>query len=492
MMATGNVKHGQRVRAGIYCRISMDRAGTLLGVERQAPPCRELCERNGWEVAGVYVDNDVSASNGKRRPEYERLLQDLKDGTLGAVVALHNDRLHRSPLELEAFINVVEAQRAHVATVQGGVYDLCTPTGRMQARIVCAVARQEVEHKGERQVLSNQQRAAAGKAHGGPRCYGYDGMRLRTSYDLCLLASRSEVHVDEPELIRQAASRILAGESVRSVTRDLNDRGIPSAEGGRWSQRVLSRLLMNPRIAGLCTYKGEITAKGAWPPVLDEERWRRLAAVLKSPDRAGRQYNVTREGTTSTYLLLNLLRCGKCGHALAGRPRADRTRSYLCPSPAEGGCAGTRVVADAVERHVEGAVVARLNSPEMVATIRRRQQTGDVGGAVREVERLSAKLDNLSAMHADDELTFSEWQTQRRIIEPKLRAARAAVERLERSSQQAALLDAPELARRWNELPFDRRRTIVRSMLDRIVVSPADPHGPRRFDPARLSPDWKL
>jgi hypothetical protein len=30
-------------------------------------------------------------------------------------------------------------------------------------------------------------------------------------------------------------------------------------------------------------------------------------------------------------------------------------------------------------------------------------------------------------MHASDELTFSEWQTQRRIIGPKLRAARAAV-----------------------------------------------------------------
>jgi hypothetical protein len=37
------------------------------------------------------------------------------------------------------------------------------------------------------------------------------------------------------------------------------------------------------------------------------------------------------------------------------------------PSPAEGGCAGTRVVVDAVERHVEQAVVARLKSPQGIA-----------------------------------------------------------------------------------------------------------------------------
>ena len=49
------------VRAAIYVRISQDRAGAGLGIARQEDDCRALCERKGWQVAGIYADNDVSA-----------------------------------------------------------------------------------------------------------------------------------------------------------------------------------------------------------------------------------------------------------------------------------------------------------------------------------------------------------------------------------------------------------------------------------------------
>ncbi len=68
------------VRAGIYARISSDREGDGLGVARQLEDCERLAERKGWRVAERYVDDDVSAWSGKRRPEYERMLDDLRGG----------------------------------------------------------------------------------------------------------------------------------------------------------------------------------------------------------------------------------------------------------------------------------------------------------------------------------------------------------------------------------------------------------------------------
>ena len=47
--------------AAIYARISRDREGAGLGVERQEADCRALAERLGWDVVAVYVDNDISA-----------------------------------------------------------------------------------------------------------------------------------------------------------------------------------------------------------------------------------------------------------------------------------------------------------------------------------------------------------------------------------------------------------------------------------------------
>jgi site-specific DNA recombinase len=44
------------------------------------------------------------------------MLADLKRGRVDAVIAWHPDRLHRRPVELESFIDLVEAADAVVKT----------------------------------------------------------------------------------------------------------------------------------------------------------------------------------------------------------------------------------------------------------------------------------------------------------------------------------------------------------------------------------------
>src|SRR5882757_7929078 len=129
-------------KALIYCRISQDRAGAGLGVERQEADCRELAERLNAQVVKVYVDNDVSAYRGVRRG-YQELLADLRAEVGHVVVAWHSDRLHRSPIELEEFIGICEAHGVTVQTVRAGEVDLSTPSGRAVARTLGAWARHE-------------------------------------------------------------------------------------------------------------------------------------------------------------------------------------------------------------------------------------------------------------------------------------------------------------------------------------------------------------
>ena len=88
------------VRTAVYARISSD-DGTALGVTRQVEDCHSLAASLGWEVGEDYIDNDVSAYSGKKRPAYERMLRDLSDGFCDAVLVYHADRLTRRPIELE-------------------------------------------------------------------------------------------------------------------------------------------------------------------------------------------------------------------------------------------------------------------------------------------------------------------------------------------------------------------------------------------------------
>src|SRR5213078_4676766 len=94
--------------AAIYCRISADREGRELGVERQEADCRALAERLGLHVVDVYIDNDLSASTRSRkdRPRYRQMLADARAGKVTTVIAYTSGRLTRRPREHEDLIDL--------------------------------------------------------------------------------------------------------------------------------------------------------------------------------------------------------------------------------------------------------------------------------------------------------------------------------------------------------------------------------------------------
>jgi DNA invertase Pin-like site-specific DNA recombinase len=465
------------VRTGIYVRISDDKEGSGLGVARQEDDCRvTLIEPNRWTPVEVYVDNDRSAYSGKPRPAYRRMLADADAGRLDAIVAWHTDRLHRSPRELEEFIDLVERRGLVVQTVKAGLLDLATPAGRMLARMLGAQARYESEHKADRQRAKHRQIAlAGGTAGGGTRAFGFDidGVTVRE---------------EEATAIRGAASRVLAGGSLRGVCADLNDRGILTPAGGRWQQGPLRRMLMSARLAGKREYQGEIVADAVWPAIISLELVVALRRLLTDPDRATRR-------APRSYLLKGLLRCSGCGQALVARPRSDGARCYVCASGARdakfAGCGKRRVLAEPIELFVAEAVFARLDSPALRTAIRAAERPAD-DGAQRRSDNALLRLDELAATYADGAITMREWLAARQSLERALERARGEL------AVQSGVGAAGEFVGRagvlrdaWEAFDLDRRQAVVASVVARVMVAPGRP-GLNRFDPGRFEVVWRF
>ena len=53
------------MRAAIYTRVSKDRANGR-SVQEQETECRAVCDREGWTIDHVIVDNDIGASRDSR------------------------------------------------------------------------------------------------------------------------------------------------------------------------------------------------------------------------------------------------------------------------------------------------------------------------------------------------------------------------------------------------------------------------------------------
>ena len=363
--------------AAIYVRISEDRAGAGLGTARQDADCRPICLRRGYppERIRLYEDNDTSAYSGKRRVQYEHLLADIASGEVTLVAAWHPDRLHRSPIELEEFIAVVERAGIEVETARAGALDL-DPSGRMVARQLGVVARYESEHKSDRQRRKHQQLADEGKlAGGGTRPYGYKD-------------DRRSLHPVEAQYLREAARRVLEGELIRAVCRDFTARGVGTVTGGLWAPTVLRNLLTSARISGRrehgrrhgrggATVLAPITCVDAqWEAVISATDSDALRAQLTSP---GRRKN---GGLTAhSYLLRGLARCGRCGKGLVARPRADRRRCYVCASgPGFNGCGGIRILAEELEADVAARLLVAVDEGEL-ETILAASDGADVAAA---------------------------------------------------------------------------------------------------------------
>ncbi|MDP9434113.1 MAG: recombinase family protein, partial [Actinomycetota bacterium] len=336
------------VQAVIYARQSLDRDGSGAAVERQVADCRSLAEARGWDVAEVLIDNDLSASSGKRRPEYERLLDRVRSGGVRVVVVWHLDRLTRRLADLVTVLELCRTTGTKVATVTGDL-DLSTDTGRMLAGILVSVAQAEVERKGTRQRRANAQRAEAGSMGWTRRPFGYD----RHDGKVVLVPA-------EAEALQQAAADVLAGATVAAAARKLDAAGLTTTAGKPWNVTSLRRALLNPRYAGRVTYNGADVAEGHWPVILDADTQERLAEVLRDVRRRVQQ------GTEPRYLLSGLARCGRCDEVMFASPLKSKGRTwhvYRCR-----GCYLARR-SDLVDGIVEGAVLGRLARPDAASLL---------------------------------------------------------------------------------------------------------------------------
>ncbi|RZT87111.1 resolvase-like protein [Pseudonocardia sediminis] len=458
-------------RVAIYVRISRDRTGANVGVERQERECREVAERTGWsEIVEVYVDNDLSAYSGKPRPAYRRMVADVAADRIDTVLCWHTDRLHRSPIELEEWISVCEPRNVDVHTVKAGPIDLATPAGRMVARQLGAVARYESEHRSERVTAGMLEVAQKGWFRGGARPFGFeaDGMTIRTS---------------EASLIKSGSRAILDGKSLRSVVMAWNKAGAVTAVAGQlWSIKTTSDVLTRARNAGLIERRGVVIGPAAWPAIVNETEWRGVVAILRDP---GRRTNYS--STKARWLGSNLYRCGVCGGRLTVSTAGSAGgKSYRCKDAASA-AGGRHVSRDApqLDQFVEEVLITKLSLPDAIEVFQPEKPVINAQEITDKLATISAERDELGKKLGRGEITLTMLNAANDGYAKRERELQDALTKAATINPVHEIIGAQDVRSHWEGLDLHRRRAILETVLI-VTVMPA-PRGQLRggtyFDP---------
>jgi DNA invertase Pin-like site-specific DNA recombinase len=465
----------------IYLRIS--RTDDRLGVERQLDDCRLQLAAMGYDEDAdvvLYDENNTSATKGiDKRPEYLRLVADIKAGRVCGVMVFLQDRAWRDTDELSAFLKL----GARFATSSTGEANLDDPDTYANIKIAAVHAEREIKVASRRIAKASAQRAKAGRAHG----------RAPFGWRREVAISRGRVvdswdELDEAEagLIRHAASELIAGKSIRSIVAELNEGDVRPRDyvftkgrhAGRvnskvWTTTQLRTLLLRGSNAGLRTYKGEILegVVAEWPAILDLRTYNQVRLVFADPSR-----RTNERGVAPRWLLSGLASCSECadGGKINVATGGKRNRPvYVCVgNPGSRGCFQRHWIED-VDDYVGELVEARLEDPAFSEA---------PPEAEAEIAELEARIIELRGEQAEaGKLKAARKITLGQLVEINA-GIDADVDALENKIKalRPTTLNGVELPDGWAGADLTTRRAVVRRLFASITLVPSTVHGKLR------------
>ncbi|WP_170287733.1 MULTISPECIES: recombinase family protein [Arthrobacter] len=451
--------------AAIYARLSADkRRGTSdegKTVAEQVTACTAFIAGKGWTVGKIYRDNDKSATDGGVRPAFEQLLTDAPP----VVVAYRASRLSR---------DVMDTLRLKAAGItgylqDGGMLDFSSGDSTMLTLIRSVIDAADGEKKAEYQKLRNLSDAKAGKWHYARPVFGNDRLTGR------LVPA-------EAKAIREAAQALAKGETTFfQVAKAWNAAGFltPASKGAggkNWEPGTVKNFFTAPRLIGKRVYNGTAYTMQGWEALLDEETFEAIQQNIEANKTGKRGVQGSRH---SPHLLTGIATCSKCGKGLniSYRGGAGSAKAYRCTTPGHVSRVGLPLEKFVVDKFLyllmhQGA--DRVVNPEGADSVHDLRLS-----RMQLVKKHDVWLDEA----AEEGLSPNIIGKAERANAAKLSELDSQILELTKQTSFAGLL--PEMAegsealwKRWEDIPMGRKRSIIRSLYEEIVVHPG-PQGAR-------------
>jgi site-specific DNA recombinase len=501
-------------KVGMYARVSSGRQEQERTIESQIAAIEQHIAARGEQIdpAHRYLDDGWSGGT-LRRPGLDALRDAVVLGSLDSVVMYDADRLARRFVDQQVVLEELAQKGVEVAFVHGGAAH--TPEEQMALGVRGIFAEYERVKILERTRRGMLYRARAGAPPAWPTPpYGYRYLRGERHQPGTVVIEACEAQVVQMIFTWVGEE----GLRLRQVALRLEQRGIMTRAGKRWSVSTLGGLLRNSVYVGSAHHQKyeaieprhprnragyrrrnkrsyRRRPKEQWiavsvPPIVDRELFDKVQQHLWENKRR------TAGQAKHPYLLRGLLVCAACSRTLWSYG-CGAYRYYKCNSTDRHNarhtlrCPSHPLGADDVERVVWQDLARWLQEPEQLAAQLEAQRdkvrtvldayAAEQRRLAREAKTLEQAIQLLVDAYQEKAITLDELRARRERLEEAKRQCEERRVQAERNHQQVlAQRDVIDEVRQLKErlhhglerCTWEDRRAIVELLVEKVEVAP--------------------
>lgn len=289
-----------KLRVAAYCRVSTLEDAQAGSFELQIQHFQQMIAANDrWEEVGIYADEGKSGTNMKKRPQFQKMIQDCRDGKIDLILTKSVSRFARNTMDCLRVVRELKALNPPV-----GVYFEDVSLNTVEAKneftlgVMSLVAQGESEAKSAAITWSVIERFKNGiPIVSTTYLLGYD----KDTFGKLVIVE------EEAEVVRYIFSSYLDGQSCREIAESLTEAQIPTVKGKEvWSSGTVRNMLRNEKYCGDVlmqkTYtvdcfshksvrnrgqKPQYRLTNNHPAIIPRDDWMRVQAMLQQPRRKG-------------------------------------------------------------------------------------------------------------------------------------------------------------------------------------------------------------
>lgn len=295
----------------------------------------------------VYEDAGKSAKNTKR-PAFERMMNDLRNGLISHVIVYKIDRISRNLVDFSMMYDEFKKYEATFISLNEQ-FDTSSAMGEAMLKIILVFAELERKMTSERVAAVMLDRASQGK---------WNGAKVPLGFKWSDDKKFPVIDTNEAERVKMIYEMYDKGMRTPGIVKYLNENNIPTKRGGRWTTKTIADIIRNPFYKGTLRYnyrkssRGKIKPKDEWvviennhEPLIDPVLWDRCNQTmdenntgLNAPGRPHTPHHI--------HVFGKLLKCASCGETLRSdrdymrkngfRPSiyaCSNRRAYYCSEP---------------------------------------------------------------------------------------------------------------------------------------------------------------